>query len=256
MVVLVALFGVRSAVVAQDAPGDEKWQSSWTGYLWVPGMNGDVNVRGIPADVNVSVSDTANQIKNMKASFSGHYEGNKKPYGIIADVNYWKLDLDYIGVNNAGNVEPSQIIVELAGTYTLSEKIEGEQTAQRVQALLGARYNQLKLQINNTALDEGGTSFSGSRSQNFVDPFIGVRMYQALSPKWGFNLRTDIGGFGVGSEMVYNAVASFGYNVGKKRSILMGWKYYKTNFNNGSGDDYFKWNVAESGPFVAFQTRF
>ena len=254
MVTLSVLLGTWSTAVAQEAPEDGKWKNSWTANMWVPGFNGDATVRGIPVNVDVSVSDAIDLLDKMEASFSGHYEGNKKPYGVIVDINYWQLECDFTSRLGHGSIKPSSLILELAGSYTLSEKMMGGFAVQRVQGLFGARYNQLKLEAEFTP--EGEEQVEGSRDQSFVDPFIGARIYQAVSRQWGGNLRVDVGGFGVSSDLTLNVVATFGYNISPKKSILLGWRYYSVDYKNGSGADEFKWDIAQSGPFIAFQSRF
>lgn len=251
---LLMTVGICSMASAQVAPEDGSWQHSWTGYLWVPGYNGDAVVRNVPVEVDMSISDTAEKISDLEAAFSGHYEGNKTPWSLIVDFTYWRIKENFWtrpDINEdtfEGAIRPSQLIFEVAGARTVYEKLaEGGGAAQRVQVLAGARYNMFNtnLEVNSLDIDE-------DVNQNWIDPFVGARMYQAISPLWGMNLRADVGGFGIGSEFTFNGVATFGYNIGIKRSILLGWRYYYQNYSN----DDFAWDVTESGPFLGFQTRF
>ncbi len=242
---LLALCLVAGAQVV--APEDAPWQNSWTGYFWVPGYNGDAVLAGNPVDVDLSISDTVDSMTDyFESGFSGHYEGNKTPWGIIADVNYWRMSGDVATEAGPVEISPRQMMIELAGARTVSQKTVGEFATQRLQVLLGARYNLFKVRAD-------GSGFNQSASKNFIDPMVGARIMQALSPQWGVSLRVDLAGFGVGSDLATNIVGTVGYNLGKNRTILLGWKYYNLDFEDGST---FKWDVAQSGPFLGFQTRF
>ena len=245
---LFALLGMGSAAFAQEAsPGHEHWKSSWTGYLWTPGFNGDAIIAGTPVDVDVSVSDAIDVLDEVETSFAGHYEGNKEPWGVVADISYWRMKFDFMTAAGPGECKPSQWIVELAGARTMSIKKMGENTVQRVQALVGGRYNQLKLKAKVPDAD-----IDASKSRNYFDPFVGARVFQALSRQWGANFRADVGGFGIGSDLSWQVIATFGYNISEKNSILLGWRYYSQDYEK----DDFEWEVAQSGPFLAWQTRF
>ncbi len=248
---LVALLAA-SAASAQFAPEESQWQNSWTGYMWFPGFQGNAVMQGNPVDVDVSVGDTIDALSDMEVSFSAHYEGHRRPWGVIADFMYWRMEQQFVHPDYGDvEVKPRQLVAEMAGAYTVGEKLMGDVVTQRTEALVGARYNMLKMSVS---LEEG--DFYASKSKNYVDPFVGARIFQALSDKWGVNLRADVGGFGIGSEMAVNVVGTLGYTIRPRNSILLGWRYYSQDYESGSGDSEFKWDVDQSGPFLAWQTRF
>ena len=63
-------------------------------------------------------------------------------------------------------------------------------------------------------LDTGDLSMSGNRaiarsgSVDWVDPVVGGRIRYNLVPGQDFILRGDVGGFGVGSQFTWNALAA------------------------------------------------
>jgi hypothetical protein len=78
-----------------------------------------------------------------------------------------------------------------------------------------------------------------SRSQNFVDPLVGGRITADLAPKVVFTMGGDVGGWGTGSQLEYQAFGLLGYKV-KPNMILQG------------GYRYLYLDYQRSGPAAAF----
>jgi hypothetical protein len=70
--------GVSPAEKKADSPAKEKWKFEITPYFWMAGLNGDVTIKGIPADISMSFSDIMSDFK-----FGGqmHMEARKGKWG-------------------------------------------------------------------------------------------------------------------------------------------------------------------------------
>jgi len=69
-------------------------------------------------------------------------------------------------------------------------------------------------------------------STNWVDPFIGFRARADLSDQRDAALRADIGGFGIGSELTWNAFAALGYQVKENTTLELGYRHTGASTTN------------------------
>ena len=85
----------------------------------------------------------------------------------------------------------------------------------------------------------------GSQDKNWVDPFLGFRARWNLTEAFYLTGRTDVGGFGVGSDLTWQASASAGYRIGDNWSVEAGYRWLDIDYS----DNQFAMNLAERGMF-------
>jgi opacity protein-like surface antigen len=69
---------------------------------------------------------------------------------------------------------------------------------------------------------------------------------------WSAMLYGDIGGFGVGSDITYQAIAGVNWQFAQHFSAKLGYRYlYQDYENNG-----FVWKMAAYGPYLGLGIRF
>ncbi len=89
-------------------------------------------------------------------------------------------------------------------------------------------------------------------SESWIDPIVGLRGDLRFGGKWFAMLEADIGGFGVGSDFSWHVMAAVGYQFSRHVSVETGWKHLDVDYQSGA----FIWDVALSGPFLAFTFSF
>lgn len=95
------------------------------------------------------------------------------------------------------------------------------------------------------ALREGIPSeISGTKS--WVDPFVGARAYYHFTDRFYGIAKADIGGFGISSDLAWQAYAAFGYNLTKSTTVELGYKYMAVDYTSGG----FTNDVRTSGVFL------
>lgn len=86
-----------------------------------------------------------------------------------------------------------------------------------------------------------------SNREDWLDPFIGTK---ALSALGGSNFFISgsvlIGGFGVGSELMWDAALNLGYNWTKSVSTTIGYRYLDVDYDA----DGFIYDVNQDGPAI------
>ena len=74
--------------------------------------------------------------------------------------------------------------------------------------------------------------------------------------KWLFQLRADVGGFGIGSDFTWQGQADVGYRFSKLFQLGLGYRFIGIDYENGEGSDRFKYDVDTYGPVLRFGFHF
>ena len=115
--------------------------------------------------------------------------------------------------------------------------------------MAGALYNDIS----------GGISLTGPRNEprgqtmgeDWVDPIVGVLFETPIGAgNWSFTGAAQLGGFGVGSDLVTILTGSFSYRFNNWSSIDIGYRYLDFDYKDGDGADRFKFDMSEHGPAI------
>ena len=91
-------------------------------------------------------------------------------------------------------------------------------------------------------------------------PIIGVRVKHKLAPGQDLSLEADIGGFGIGSRISYQALGAYRFNVGATGSVawagVLGYRVLYVDYIQGSGSSLFEMNLLQHGPLLGISARF
>jgi hypothetical protein len=222
----------------------DHWKNFAALYGWAQAINGDMKIKGVETNVDVDFSDTFNALKFF---FMGHYEGFKGDWGLMVDASYTQLekDIEHPGgaVSGRRQIKVNQGLVELAVPYRFAWK------PVVADAFVGGRYNGLYGEI---AIP--GRALEVDDNVQWVDLFVGARVFIPLDKKWYIGLRGDIGGFGLGnaSDLALNGLASVNYQVNDLFSMHAGYRAYYLKYNEGQNE----WNATQHGPWFGIGFSF
>jgi len=108
-----------------------------------------------------------------------------------------------------------------------------------------------------------GVSYAGPNleraadaSTSWVDPLVGVHVTAPLAERWWLGVHGDVGGFGVGSDLTWQAYANVGYRASDLVSIIVGYRAIDIDYREGSGNDVFRYDVLTAGPQVGIAFSF
>jgi len=249
---------------AQEAfPGDKgrnEWKSEFVLYIWAANIDATTTVGTTEVPVDVSFGDLWDR---MKFAASGHYEGNKGTWGFLLDGSYINLGDDEITVIQG----PGPGELEVTADYRFKiYAAEGavlwspiDLGAQRLDFLGGLRYNRQDLTLTLATPGPGEPPNQGF-DENWVDPMVGIRwgIGWGRYNRWMFRVRSDIGGFGVGSDLALNFAAHFGYRISKTVFLSLGGRYLYTDYASGTidTDDYFAFKGDQFGILAGLGFRF
>jgi hypothetical protein len=120
----------------------------------------------------------------------------------------------------------------------------------RAQSRVAQHEQQLAAAINKQITKRLPTDISANK--DWVDPIIGVRAQWNINDKWFLAGKSDIGGFGVGSDLTWTVEGTFGYNFTEKVSAELGYRYMDTDYEDGA----FTYDMAEAGIYTGLNIKF
>jgi hypothetical protein len=266
---MVALAFVATLVICPGAyaqeeeenAGSDTWKFHFMPYIWAVSLSGDMTVRGVNAELDASFGDILSNSDSIFA-FSGFVEARKGNWGGYMDGTYIKL-----GTNDSMvgplvvDTTTEMALFEFGALYRVAKGHWGnsgpatsEQPGRRwsVDVLAGGRFTSQDNQI--TFKTAPGTP-RVDLAESWTDPIIGGRILADLSRsrKLDFRLKGDIGGFGVGSDFTWQALAMVGYNFKLFKTdsaVTLGYRALYQDFETGSGTSKYAWNVTQHGPII------
>lgn len=106
----------------------------------------------------------------------------------------------------------------------------------------------------------GARVVARSGSVDWVDPFIGARLRHDLAPGQTFSVRGDIGGFGAGSELTWQALAAYSFQmcVTERYAIegYLGYRALSVDYSQGAGNTRYDYDTVQHGPVSGLTVRF
>jgi hypothetical protein len=250
-----AIAAISSNVLAAG-DGKQPWQFEFVPYLFAAGVNGTTGVLGVTADIDVPVEKLVNQ---LDSAFMGTFEARRENWLFALDAFYVRLEGQLsgswrgpLGIGSAtGNLETTvkQQIYQPSVGYRV---VDDRTTLDIVGA---ARYtqidNELNLVVTTGGLLPGGTR-SISASKSWWDPVVGARVTVPFAENWSMVGYVDVGGFGVGSDLTYQAIAGANWQFAKDFSAKAGYRYLHQDFE----EDGFVWDMALQGFYFGLGIRF
>jgi hypothetical protein len=234
---------VPSLVEAQPVATTESgWEVRTALYGWGTMLDGDVTLRGIDAPVDVGFDDI---LHNLDYAVMGVVEIGRGKWSFMADLFLAKLGVGGL----EGNLDYETQLNQFIGNFTMIRNIIDDPHT-RFDIFAGARVNSMDLDLD-IKTNRLGT-FSDSQSKTWVDPVIGARFQQELSDRFFIRALADIGGFGVSSDLTWQALAALGYHISDAASVAIGYRGLGTDYEDGD----FGYDVISHGVLLGFEYKF
>jgi hypothetical protein len=233
----------------QDSSAAKKWNFLLEPYMMFPNMKGTTGVGPLP-DASLDV-DAGDIFSHFKFGTMVYFEVANERWAFTSDLIYMKLAEDATPgtfINN-GEVTVKQFAWELAALRKLLSWLE---------AGVGLRLNILDVEADLVTNNIGGgtTARNKSLTQTWVDPIIIARIKSAADKKFIYQFRSDIGGFGIGADLAWQIQAYAGYRFSKLFQLTGGYRVLSVDYNKGTGDDRFLYDIATFGPVIRFGFNF
>jgi hypothetical protein len=243
------LAATGQAVAADMAPPPESsdWVFTGAAYLWGSGIEGDVGAFGLePQDIDISFSDV---LSNLDMAFMGLGEVRNGPFSIGMDVAYAKLGAT---VDTPFGILADDIdvtVTTLMATGILGYALIDTGSA-HLDVIAGARLWSVD---NDFGVNSGGVEIASfSDGGTWVDPLVGAKFRADLGSDFYVSGWGMIGGFGVSSDLMWDAMAGIGYEFTDSFSVFGGYRAVSVDYS----DDGFVYDVVQQGPIFAGVFRF
>jgi hypothetical protein len=205
-------------------------------YLWGAGMSGNGNIGNAADSATVDTN-----LDNLEAGLMANYRLKK---------GHWAFNFDYVYLNVTptsdnppADVDLKQSIAEISAGYEVSPGLE---------LLAGVRYVDIDMKAT-IKITPPPPAITGT--DDWIDPIVGLDYRAALSDKWRFFGRADVGGFGVGSDLTYQLAAYIGYMPSKSWNLYAGYRHLDFDYKSDNDKKFF-YDMTLSGPLVGFGYHF
>jgi len=194
-----------------------KWTFDATLYGLAAGMSGDVGIGPVNADVDVGFDEI---LDNLEFGAMGKMRIGYDRWSLSTDVIYMGLG----GSKGEVSVDMDQWV--------------------------GVRYNNLSGEIR------GPLGRNPTGTQDWWDPIVGANFSLPFAKKFSLDLRGDVGGFGVGSDLTWQAFPFVSWHLSKSFSMQAGYRWVYTDYETGSGASRFSYDILSQGPQLGFALHF
>jgi hypothetical protein len=232
-----------------DSKGSDQWNFQVAPYAWLAGQKGTVaTLPGLPsADIDIDFYDDV--FGNIKGALFLVGEARKGRFGVVMDVAYTDIEMEDPTPGPLFSTVKSRTkswIVSAAGLYRLAERDRAF-----LDVIGGMRYWSVDSELSL------GAGFLGPRGisnkEDWVDPLMGVKGLMPIGQsKFFVSGFFAIGGFGVGSDFMWDANINLGYQWTKRFSTTFGYRYLDVDYD----DDGFLYDVAQDGLILGLSWRF
>jgi hypothetical protein len=266
-VVIALLLGFGGPARAQSGgsessvAGASGWTYEFTPYFWSTGLEGSARGGNLPTtNFDMDFSDIWDV---LDFAAMGTFEARKGRWGFSLDLLYFSLSdsgtSSMTGAGPAGStltvgsdVEIKQTMLALTGMYRLMD------ARTSVDLVAGLRYMDIDVEADIDASLFGaagaGAAARVSRGgvRDWTDPLIGVRIQHAIAEGWTLAGYADVGGFGVGSDLTWQAALGATYVQSKSIAWKFGYRYMSIDYDSGG----FRYDVTMQGPYAGVGIRF
>jgi opacity protein-like surface antigen len=228
-----ALPGPAIAAMAEET---NHWSFDAVPYLWVASADVQTTLPSVPPSTPAGVDrfDTRISAGAMLAA-----QARYRSVGLFADFDWLQLN------SVASQPGPEYSAVDLKSDFifstaalTYSLPLSGRFHAD---ALAGAQIWNVNENLEFTAGALPG--FTTSNEKTWVDPVIGGDLRYDLSKRWFLTAKGTVGGFGVSSDILWQAFGGVGFNITDWCSATVGYRYLQDEYDR----NHFKFNLDAHG---------
>jgi hypothetical protein len=241
--VLVLAFVAASPAAAQPA-GDDSWKVTVAPYFLGASMNGTTAVKGQELTVDMSFADI---LDHLQFGAMGLVVARKGNWGFGGDAIWMSL--------GANGTTPGPLAI--TGSADVNQGAFSFYALRRLafvaDLMFGGRVNTLQADIRFT----GPNLSSVEGSKTWVDPIVGLQLHTPENGKrWHAQVYSEVGGFGLGSDLTWQVFPTFGVNLAKWVSIDFGYRWLSIDYSSGEKETLFNYDVLTQGPVLGFVFKF
>jgi hypothetical protein len=242
--ILATLAATPSFSVQAQGAADGQWHYLVQPYAMFPNMKGETGVGDLPP---VGVDEDPQDIfDNLQMGAMLFAEARNDSWAFSSDLLYMSLESDIESdgpVVLGGRAEVSQLGWELAFMRRLAPWFE---------LGLGATYNKIDADVEVDFAGIFGPDYTLGRglTEEWIDPTIVARATFPFGDKWFLQSRVNLGGFGVGSDLMWQLQVDLGYRHSDRWSFAFGYRVIDIDYDQGRDSGRFIYDMQTFGPVL------
>ena len=229
---------------------DDEWQQTLVVYVMGAALDGDAYVGPLQVPVDLSISDVFDSLEF----------GAMAAYRVTNERWSFTGDFTFMGLGGTGTSPRLGLVkgdVDIDQTTFMATV--GRRLNPGLEALFSLGYVDLSTDVKVTSTGaQGLVNANASTSADWIDPLIGLQYNVPFAGDWRFNLRGDIGGFGVGSDFTYQLLTNVRWQANDRFGVAFGYRVIAFDYEDGKKDSasYQRYDLVEQGPFVGVTIDF
>jgi len=242
-----------SVVSAQDSLKKETAKSKWAflvePYLMFPNMSGQTGIGTLP-DITID-ANPGDIFSRLQIGAMLNLEASNEKWTIATDVIYMDLKQDVTPGTfiSSGKATAKQFAWELAGMRKIRPWLDIGIGGILSSITSGA-------DINRNTIGGGTSHINKEISATWYDPMLIARIKNTPGKKFLYQFRGEIGGFGIGSDFAWQIQAYAGYRFSKLFQMTAGYRVISLDYEKGSEESRFKYDIDTFGPVIRFGFNF
>lgn len=234
----------NAQVTIPEPVATDTWEYSIAPYAWLSGMKGTAGVKGVEIDVDAPLDEILDVL-----DFAGYlaFNAQKGNWGYYADTQYIKLSGSQSGPQgpliDKVKMGLEQFGLEAGVKYRV---FHNDRTS--IWLLAGASYTYFSTDLE----IKGNTNGYIDGSTDWIDPTVGITLKHQFNDKWNAHVTGQAGGFGVSSDMTWQALAGVGYSINDCWNVIAGYRYESIDYQDGG----FTYDLEIAGPVLGAVYRF
>ncbi|BCS34042.1 hypothetical protein TBR22_A32710 [Luteitalea sp. TBR-22] len=238
---LIALVG--PGPVWAQAPADG-WHVTVSPYFMGAAMDGTTAVAGQELDVDVPFSKI---LDNLQFGAMGLVVARKGNWGVGGDAIWMALGANGTAPGPLGTTGSADMNQGAFAFYGLRRLAPG------ADVFFGGRVNTLQAALR----FNGPGQRRVDDSKTWFDPIVGLQLRTPDTGKrWHAQVYSEIGGFGVGSDLTWQVFPTIGVTLTRRSSLEFGYRWLDIDYAAGENVSLFKYDVLTQGPVMGVAFRF
>jgi hypothetical protein len=241
-----------SVVIPSAQSSDAEWEFEISPlFLWGVSIDGDATIGSETVPLDIEFKDGV--LENLEAVFTLHFEARKDKMTLFAEYQYLDLTPEVVIGPVETNIDFKNTMFEAGIGYAIADN---DRT--RWEVLFGLRYSDQEVDVDVTLNfppppdGPGPLTLDISGGDDWLHPFLGVRVDHSLGERWSFRARADYG-YADSNNTAINAAATFNYRFRDWGSVFGGYRILKYDYDNGkSSADHYAYDAVQQGPLLGF----
>lgn len=232
---------LAGSATAQPTAGE--WRHTFVLYGMGAAIDGSAGIADAEVELDVSASEVLDALE-MGAMAAYRAENGR-----------WSVTLDatFMGLGGTQESPGGRVEGDLDLDQTALMVTAGRRFGERFELLFGAAY----LDLSTRLAVRGPLAVRAVEDDvDWIDPTIGLAWHRPFAERWRVDLRGDLGGFGVGSDLLVQALATVRWQANDRVGIGFGYRLLQFEYEEGSGSSRRAYDLTEQGPLAGVTFTF